>query len=561
MEVQTATTADSNSSISDEHFRRQFLFVPGVCNRNSRSSHSHVQIEYRRQQRWQKTREWHSGKPVPKGWIHLTRLPTRSNLSDPSIAPSTKSTRPVPGRSVPTASKPGCDEEPVLPENSAKVPVPNLTRVCSKTRQSQHSLLAQTERHVTSFDPFGSFPVTLNRERMALVHRCKPKFCASSLSLPQHNLTRKFSTVLHVVPSMLYHLDINAPFVYQRNLFLPLAMGNPLLFKILLAFSSGCKDAISGQGISRQTIFYQVEGIRGIVKAIQDPKQRYEDTTLAAVAGAAVVAHLEPHTPGFESHARGLAQILSQRGGYESMRDNRLLDFYVTVSAIAISRAQVLTLGQSASKCRTDITVELDELKQARDDLVCWLQGLTLWAESLSSYVAEEALHAYTREAVCDIDASLLALLRSPKALTDPESQQHYVEGSYRLFCLLYLAVALWEYRESPSMSAEFLHRLSSQVREIKIRDVYTTSALVWALVRGVDHRPERKWLVLRMLKALHRLRAETRSLVSDFFFGLFDPTASTKYLSDAEIRNIGEEVVMGLARCVQSRVQSIPAT
>jgi hypothetical protein len=360
---------------------------------------------------------------------------------------------------------------------------------------------------------------------------------------------------------MLYHLDSNAPFVYQRNVSFPLAMGNDLLFKMLLAFSSSCRDAISGQGISCQTIFYQVEGIRGIVKALQDPKRRYEDTTLAAVAGAAVVAHLEPHTPGFESHARGLAQILSQRGGYESMRDNRLLDFYVTVNAIAISRAQVLTLGQSASRCPTNINVELDELKQARDDLICWLQRLTLWAESLSSYVAEEELHAYPREAVCDLDAFLLALLRSPKAWTDPESQRHYVEGSYRLFCLLYLAVALWEYRESPSKSAEFRHRLTLQVCEIKIRDVYTTSALVWVLVRGVDHRPERKWLVLRMLKALHRLCAETRSLVSDFFFGLFDPTASTKDLSDADIRKIGEEVVMGLARRVRSRVQSIPST
>jgi hypothetical protein len=137
-----------------------------------------------------------------------------------------------------------------------------------------------------------------------------------------------------------------------------------------------------------------------------------------------------------------------------------------------------LTLGQSASKCSTDINVEIDELRQARDDLVCWLQRLTLWAEGLS-FVAEEVLHAHTREAVCDIDPFLLALLRSPTACADPESQRHYVEGSYRLFCLLYLAVALWEHRELPSKSAEFRHQLSSQVREIGIRDVYTTSALV----------------------------------------------------------------------------------
>jgi hypothetical protein len=317
-------------------------------------------------------------------------------------------------------------------------------------------------------------------------------------------------------------------------------MENDLLFKMLLAFSSSCRDAISGQGVSRQTIFYQLEGIRGIAKAIQDPKRRYEDTTLAAVAGAAVVAHLEPNTPGFESHARGLAQILSQRGGYESMRDNRLLDFYVTVNTIAISRAQVSTLGRSASKWPLNVNAEIDELKQARDDLVCWLQRLTLWAESVPSYVADEALPAHTRGAVCDIDAYLLALLRSPKALTVPESQRDHIEGSYRLFCLLYLAVALWEYRELPSKSAEFHRRLSSQVREIKIRDVYTTSALVWVLVRGVDQRPERKWLVLRMLKALHQLHAATRSSASDFLFSLFDATTSTaKCLSDAEIRKL----------------------
>jgi hypothetical protein len=130
MEVRTATTGYTDSSASEEHFRRQFLFVPGVCNQNSRSSRSHVQIEYRRQQRWQKTRELHSRKSVPKGWIHLTRLPTRSNLFDPSIASSSssKSTQPVPGRCVPTASKPDCDEEPVLPKNSAKAPVPEARK-------------------------------------------------------------------------------------------------------------------------------------------------------------------------------------------------------------------------------------------------------------------------------------------------------------------------------------------------------------------------------------------------------------------------------------------------
>src|SRR5947199_7004200 len=84
------------------------------------------------------------------------------------------------------------------------------------------------------------------------------------------------SAVLHVVSSMLYHLDSDAPFVYQRNVFLPLEMGNDLLFKMLLAFSSSCGDAMSGQGISHQTILYQVEGIRSIVQAIQGLKWRYE---------------------------------------------------------------------------------------------------------------------------------------------------------------------------------------------------------------------------------------------------------------------------------------------
>jgi hypothetical protein len=182
MEVQT-TPADTDSSASGEHFRRQFLFVPRVCNRNDRSSHSHVQIEYRRQQRWQKTRQWTSRKSVPKGWIHLTRLPPRGNLFDSSAASSSESTRPVPRRSVLTASKPNSDEEPVLPKNSAKVPVPKLEKVCSKTRQSQHLLLAHTERHLASFEPFGSFPVTLNREGMALVHHCKPEHLRIKLFL------------------------------------------------------------------------------------------------------------------------------------------------------------------------------------------------------------------------------------------------------------------------------------------------------------------------------------------------------------------------------------------
>lgn len=205
MEIRT-TTSDTNSSVSEEHFRRQFLFVPGVCNRDNRSSRSHVQVEYRRQQRWQKTRQWDLGKSVPKGWIDLSRLPTRSNLFDSSIASSSESTRPVPGQSVPTASNLDSDEEPVPPKDSAKVPIPKLAKVYPKTRPSQHSLLAATERHVTSFEPFGSFPVTLNREGMALVHHSKPNICASSFSSPQQQPDSEISNSasrgpINIVPS------------------------------------------------------------------------------------------------------------------------------------------------------------------------------------------------------------------------------------------------------------------------------------------------------------------------------------------------------------------------
>jgi hypothetical protein len=205
MEVRT-TTGDTDSSASEEHFKRQFLFVPGVCNRNNKSSHSHVQVEYRRQQRWQKTRQWDLRKSVPKGWIDLSRLPTRSNLSDSSMASSSESTRLVLGQSVPTASKLDSDEEPVPPKNSAKVPIPKLANVYPKTRPSQHSLLAPTERYVTSFEPFGSFPVTLNRDGMALVHHCKPNTCASSFSSPQQQPDSEISNSssrapINIVPS------------------------------------------------------------------------------------------------------------------------------------------------------------------------------------------------------------------------------------------------------------------------------------------------------------------------------------------------------------------------
>src|SRR5436853_5871414 len=142
-----------------------------------------------------------------------------------------------------------------------------------------------------------------------------------------------------MVPSMLYQLDSDAP-LYTRETFsfhlqwrMTSCSGCCWLSQALAEIPCLAKVSLV------RLCFIKWRGSGGIVQAIQDPKRRYEDTTLAAVAGAAVVVHLEPHGPGFESHARGLAQILSQRGGYESMRDNRLLHFYVTVNAIAISRA------------------------------------------------------------------------------------------------------------------------------------------------------------------------------------------------------------------------------
>jgi len=63
--------------------------------------------------------------------------------------------------------------------------------------ESQHSLLAQTERHVTSFEPFGNFPVTLNREGMALQGKLPSTNLFFTAAQPDSENPQQFFTWSH----------------------------------------------------------------------------------------------------------------------------------------------------------------------------------------------------------------------------------------------------------------------------------------------------------------------------------------------------------------------------
>ena len=87
---------------------------------------------------------------------------------------------------------------------------------------------------------------------------------------------------------------------------------------------------------------------------------------------------------------------------------------------------------------------------------------------------------------------------------------------------------------------------------EHRIHEAYTTSRLVWILMRFVDdERPDRRWNAVRMVKVLHLLKPGTKALVMCFLWGLLDPKGSEKYgvtLSYELVDIIGEEITKSLA-------------
>ncbi len=337
------------------------------------------------------------------------------------------------------------------------------------------------------------------------------------------------------MPNYIFRVNNTASWFIQRSTVLSVSSQTPTIFYNLLSTASASRDRLTGVEESRETLKWRTKAICGINECLNDPKRRFSDETLAAVAGAVRTEHALGRWSSFAIHCRGFVQILRSRGGWRSLRNNPDLEEILIILQLIFSKKQVDVLLNpltevGGASCPSGL-LDVLELRNDVWELVELLNNLVDWVED-SKAISRDLLrrnlrHAYDRRVTMfGRDSFLLRLLGAPLFLVSPNELQIEAEHSNHLFCLFYFAIAMWEYRDLPVECIAFINRLSNLVHDHNIDSTLTRSKLIWPLLKGADDDwPEKKWKSVRMVKVTHLLQEETTDLLKHFLLALLDPS------------------------------------
>jgi hypothetical protein len=131
--------------------------------------------------------------------------------------------------------------------------------------------------------------------------------------------------------------------------------------------------------------------------------------------------------------------------------------------------------------------------------------------------------------------SALHQLLSAPAKIEHvPETQYIYsviarMNLTFRIGSLLYIHVALWDYRESQEDTEEYLAMLEQTVKQHEIDRFPSTSLLLWVMLEAEDHprlgNPARAWKVGEMLNEAKKLQRDQQERLGDFLLALLSMT------------------------------------
>ena len=318
-----------------------------------------------------------------------------------------------------------------------------------------------------------------------------------------------------VQPNISWGIDTSKIFSLHRDVIFPAAVHYPATMLTTLLYASMIKDRVTGTGLSQATMQLWKKSVVSVSNRIRDPKTRHTGTLISGVATILLMEDLSGRTANLVQHFSGYKQMLRLRGGWEGFRANNehLEDLVVTVQAILLAKREMSMLS-CVDPNDSNGLLELWEFYQSCNDFAAKLHGFRELLEQENSANMIFAKSHYTVATLFARDNLLLQRLRH--ALVTGFRGPWFVENvdSQVWFIIMWMALALWDYREDPGKCRAVFGKLIEEPFKTPIKNLRSTHGLSWLFVSQIDEVPERRWAATNMVRVLHRLRPTSRTKV-----------------------------------------------
>jgi hypothetical protein len=268
-----------------------------------------------------------------------------------------------------------------------------------------------------------------------------------------------------------------------------------LIYAAMAVVAAG-REARRGIPHSPATLAYKSCHIRALNEWIRNPVKRHSPEVLIGVAALIASEHYRGWSTSLALHVRAFSQILRARGGWSSFSDDPRSGWFLFGQVTMWSQVYVASLlgaEDNFPAFRTSVAADIEDILQARDDLLHLLSSWILWARRQARIALPDAEAQSKYDHYLGEDTLLFRLSRAPDYLDSTHARTVEVERSHQAFTIIYLVLAKWEHNDRPQNFLTFLDELIRQMRVHGVDKPNTSIPLVWLLIRGIDTRPERK--------------------------------------------------------------------
>lgn len=546
----------TTSTKGSDAFQSDFLFVTHEPRNVShvKERRSHAVREHFRKRRWQKANDplplrhsysWRHRKSSPglegpdgaKKLNPSRRKPRKVNapakLSDAPVAAETEApvsseqTEPT-SRSAKARGDPGTGTAVEYDTQiNALTLVPTAQGISSRaaTQSDENAVMVRPPRSPSNLDPFSQMPVNFETKEENLIG---------------HFLKQ---------PNVSWGIDTSKIYSLHRDVIFPNVIQSRSLMLTTLLYASIIKDRVSGVGISNHTLQLWQRSSENVSQRIRDPATRYTPALISGVATVLMMEDLTNRTVNTARHFSGFKELMRRRGGWESLRNFLPQELCLSVQCLLLAKREMSVLPL-ADPTTSSGFADLWEFSQ---DCKAFVERVQLFRDLVDRDPSENQVFATSRRTVMAIFAEDNFLLKRLRVATVSGPRgPWFIENvdSQVWFVVLWLILTLGDYRFRPEMCQAVFGKLVVEPFRTHVRHLRSTHGLSWLFISSIDNVPDRRWLALRMVKVMHRLKVETRMKlilrILDVLGSKSDDVLGARY-TEEEINDMHDEAMEGL--------------
>lgn len=329
--------------------------------------------------------------------------------------------------------------------------------------------------------------------------------------MPINFETKEENLISHFLkqPNVSWGIDTSKIFSLHRDVIFPYVIQSKTLMLSTLLYASIIKDRVSGTGISKNTLQLWQRNSESVSERIRNPNTRYHPSLISGVATVLMMEDLTDRTVNTARHFSGFKQLIRGRGGWESLRVYLPEELCLTVQCLLLAKREMSVLPLVDPNTSSGFA----DLWEFSQDCEAFVSRIQLFRDLVDRDLSENQTFASARRTVAAIFAEESLLLerlrvalvsgwRGPWFIENVDSQVWYV--------IIWLMLTLGDYRFRPDMCQAIFGKLVTEPFKTHIRNLRSTHGLSWLFIGTIDNVSDRRWLALRMVKVLHRLKRET---------------------------------------------------